>query len=304
MSTRIVFMGSPEFAQPVLQTLHDNFTVVGVVTQPDRPSGRGRALKPPAIKSLSQELGVPYIQPKRLKESNSMQQLQAWRPDVIIVAAYGQILKPAVLDLSPHGCVNVHASLLPRWRGASPIQAAILHGDTETGITIMRMDAGMDTGPILSQRALLIHPDDTAGTLSPRLSELGSELLIETLSAHLAGGITPQPQDNTLATNAPLLKKSDGLLDFNRPAYELERQIRAYNPWPGAFMLWKEQPLKIHRSQVVNMPVKIPGKLIIHEKLPAISTSDGLLVLEEIQPAGKKTIPGRTFLNGARGWGE
>lgn len=304
MSTRIVFMGSPEFAQPVLQALNDKFAVVGVVTQPDRPSGRGRALKPPAIKTLSQKLGVPHIQPKRLREPDAMQQLQAWQPDVIIVAAYGQILKPAVLDLPPHGCVNVHASLLPRWRGASPIQAAILHGDTETGITIMRMDPGMDTGPILSQRVLPIHSDDTAGTLSPRLSELGSELLIETLSAHLAGEITPQPQDSALATNAPLLKKSDGLLDFSRPAYELERQVRAYNPWPGAFMLWKEQPLKIHRSQVFNMPVKIPGKLIIHEKLPAISTSDGLLVLEDVQPAGKKPIPGRTFLNGARGWGE
>ena len=304
MSTRIVFMGSPEFALPALQALNDNFTVVGVVTQPDRASGRGRALKPPAIKNLSQELGVPHIQPKRLNESDAMQQLQAWQPGVIVVAAYGQILKPAVLDLPPHGCVNVHASLLPRWRGASPIQAAILHGDSETGITIMRMDPGMDTGPILSQRALPIQPDDTAGALSPRLSELGGELLIETLSAYLAGEITPQPQDSALATKAPLLKKSDGLLDFNRPAYELERQIRAYNPWPGAFIHWKEQSLKIHRSQVVNMPVKIPGKLIIHEKLPAISTSDGLLVLEEVQPAGKKPIAGKTFLNGARGWGE
>ncbi|MCH7663762.1 MAG: methionyl-tRNA formyltransferase [Chloroflexi bacterium] len=304
MLPRIVFMGSPEFALSALQALHDNFTVVGVVTQPDRPSGRGRTLKPPAIKSLSQELGIPLIQPKRLREPDAMQQLQAWRPDVIIVAAYGQILKPAVLDLPLHGCVNMHASLLPRWRGASPIQAAILHGDSETGITIMRMDPGMDTGPILSQRAVLIHSDDTAGTLSPLLSGLGGELLLETLPAYLDGEIPPQPQDDTLATKAPLLKKSDGLLDFTHPADELERQVRAYNPWPGAFMYWKNQPLKIHRSQVVNRPVNTPGKLIIYEKLPAISTSDGLLVLEEVQPAGKKSIPGLTFLNGARGWGE
>jgi methionyl-tRNA formyltransferase len=297
-------MGSPEFALPTLRALHDNFTVVGVVTQPDRPAGRGRDLKPPPIKSLALELGLATIQPKRLSDPEALAQLQTWNPDVIIIAAYGQILRPAVLDLPPHGCINVHASLLPRWRGASPIQAAILHGDTETGITIMQMDPGMDTGPILSQRALLIQPDDTAGTLSPRLSQLGAELLIEILPAHLSGEIKPQTQDDTRATKAPLLKKSDGQLDFTQTADTLERRVRAYNPWPGAFTIWRAKPLKVHRARVASITYKDPGKLLIHENLPAISTSDGLLLLEEVQPAGKKSMSGKTFLNGAHGWGD
>lgn len=304
MPPRLVFMGSPEFSLPTLQALHDNFSVVGVVTQPDRPAGRGRDLKPPPVKTLAAELDLPVIQPKHLRDSEAIQQLQAWNPDIIIVTAYGQILRPAVLDLPPHGCINVHASLLPRWRGASPIQAAILHGDQQTGITIMKMDPGMDTGPILSQQSLRIDSDDTAGTLSPRLSQLGSELLLETLPRYLSGELIPQPQDNTLATSAPLLKKSDGQLDFTRSALELERQVRAYNPWPGAFTTWRDKPLKLHRVRVASTPSKNPGKLLIHENLPAISTSDGLLLLEEVQPAGKKPIPGGTFLNGARGWGD
>ncbi len=171
MNAKIVFMGSPEFALPTLRALADNFTLAGVVTQPDRPAGRGRALTPPPVKELAVAMGMPVIQPRRLSESEAMAQLRAWSPNLIVVAAFGQILKPEALELPEHGCVNVHASLLPRWRGAAPVHAAILHGDEQTGVTIMRMDPGLDTGPIISQRAIPIQPQDTTGTLSKRLGE-------------------------------------------------------------------------------------------------------------------------------------
>jgi methionyl-tRNA formyltransferase len=181
MNVRVVFMGSPEFALPTLRLLSESYPVVGVVTQPDKPAGRGNLLTPPPVKILAEALGIEVIQPQRLREPWALEQLQIWQPDLIVVAAFGQILRPIVLDLPKFGCINVHASLLPRWRGASPIQAAILHGDRETGVTIMRMDPGMDTGPILSQHSIAIHPEDTAGSLSPRLAETGANLLIQTL---------------------------------------------------------------------------------------------------------------------------
>ncbi|HEY5902380.1 MAG TPA: methionyl-tRNA formyltransferase, partial [Anaerolineales bacterium] len=182
--TRLVFMGSPDFALPTLRALSERYQVVGVVTQPDRPSGRGRGLTPPPVKTLALELGLPLIQPERLRLPDAMEALRTFAPDLIVVAAFGQILKPSVLDLPRYGCINVHASLLPRWRGAAPINAAILHGDHETGVTIMRMDPGLDTGPILSQAAIPIGPDETAGELYERLSMLGAELLIETLPGY------------------------------------------------------------------------------------------------------------------------
>ena len=203
MNDRIVFMGSPEFALPSLTALARDFQVVGVVTQPDRPAGRGRELTPPPVKTLAQQFGLPIIQPERLKEPAAQQQLQDWAPDVIVVAAFGQILRSAVLGLPPHGCINVHASLLPRWRGAAPVQAAILNGDGETGITIMCMDAGVDTGGILSQRSQRIAPEDTGGSLSQRLAELGAALLVDTLPGYLRGDIQPQPQVDAVATYAP-----------------------------------------------------------------------------------------------------
>ncbi len=190
MNKRVVFMGSPEFSLPTLRALAEYYVVVGVVTQPDKPAGRGRALTPPPVKRLAEELGLAVIQPQRLRETGAMEQLQAWQPDLIVVAAFGQILRQNVLDLPPWGCVNVHASLLPRWRGAAPIQAAILNGDVETGATIMRMDAGVDTGPLLAQRPLAISPEDTAGSLSPRLAEQGAALLIRDL-ARLSGRPAP-----------------------------------------------------------------------------------------------------------------
>jgi methionyl-tRNA formyltransferase len=302
MNERVVFMGSPEFALPTLRALAESYPVAGVVTQPDRPAGRGRTLTPPPVKILAQELGLPVIQPARLKEPGAVEQLQAWQPDLIVVAAFGQILRPTVLDLPPFGCINVHGSLLPRWRGAAPIQAAILAGDAETGITIMRMDPGVDTGDILSQRAIPIPSEDTAGTLGERLAVLGAELLIGTLPAFLRGELLPLPQEDALATYAPMLKKEDGRLDFTRSAEELARMVRAYNPWPGTYTFWQGQMLKVHRAHAAGATSPGSGKTSILEGLPAVGTGQGLLVLDEVQPAGKKPMQGEVFLRGARGW--
>jgi methionyl-tRNA formyltransferase len=302
METHVVFMGSPEFALPILRALANCYTVVGVVTQPDRPAGRGRILTSPPIKCLADELDLPTIQPSRLSAPEAFQQLQAWAPDLIVVAAFGQILRPAVLDLPKYGCVNVHASLLPRWRGAAPIQAAILHGDDLTGATIMRMDPGVDTGPILSQKTISITNQDTAGYLSVRLSLLGAELLLETLPGYLSSKITPRSQDESLATYAPMVKKADGLLDFARPSAELARQVHAYNPWPGAFMYWNGQVLKIHRAHIALAPASAWGRQTIHQGSPAMTSADGLLVLDELQVSGRKAQSGVDFLRGARNW--
>jgi len=302
MTIKIVFMGSPDFALPALQTLAEHYSVVGVVTQPDQPAGRGRILTPPPIKTLAEQLGLPVIQPRRLREPETMEQLCAWNPDVIVVAAFGQILRPDVLGLPPHGCLNVHASLLPRWRGAAPIQAAILHGDTEAGVTIMQMDPGIDTGPTLSRRAIPLDIDDTAGTLNPKLAHLGANLLIKTLPAYLRGELLPQPQDDSQATYAPMLKKEDGALDFTQPAERLANKVRAYNPWPGAYLDWGGGTLKVHRAHAEAGDAGV-GQWVRAGKLPAIGTSSGVLVLDEVQPPGKKAMPGQVFLNGVRAWG-
>jgi len=303
MDTKIVFMGSPEFALPTLRALADHFRVVGVVTQPDRPAGRGRKLSPPPVKTLAQALGLPVIQPRRLKEPQAMQQLAAWQPDLIVVAAFGQILRRTVLALPPRGCLNVHASLLPRWRGAAPIHAAILHGDRETGVTIMQMDPGLDTGPVLSQRSTPITPADTAGSLSQRLARMGAELLVETIPGYLSGAIQPQPQDDSRATYAPKLEKSAGALDFSQPVAALERQVRAMHPWPGAYLLWEGNRLRVHRAAPREIPQPLPpGTRLIREGLPAVAGADGLLLLLEVQPAGKRPMSGGDFLNGARNW--
>jgi methionyl-tRNA formyltransferase len=305
MIPRIVFMGSPAFALPTLRALAEQYQIVGVVTQPDRPAGRGRALTSPPVKRLALELGLPVIQPRRLREPEAMEQIRGWQPDLIVVAAFGQILRPEVLDLPEYGCINVHASLLPRWRGAAPIQAALLHGDAESGVTIMKMDPGVDTGPILSQRAAPILTEDTAETLSARLAELGTALLIETLPPYLSGSLLPRPQPESGATYAPLLKKEDGALDFTQPAEALARKVRAFNPWPGAYTLWNGEMLKIHAAHPApagagTLP---PGSTAVVEGRPALAASTGLLVLDEVQPAGKKPMPGEVFLHGARNWG-
>ena len=295
-------MGSPDFAVPSLEALAARYPVIGAVTQPDRPAGRGRTLVPPAVKLATQALGLPLIQPERLRTPEAMEQLRAWAPDVIVVAAFGQILRAEVLDLPRYGCINVHASLLPRWRGAAPIQAAILAGDAETGVTIMKMDAGVDTGPLLSQRAIPILPDDTAGTLFKKLAELGADLLLKTLPGYLSGEIQPQPQDDSQATYAPMLKKEDGLLDFNRPAEELARRVRAMNPWPGAYFDWKGVRLRVLRARLSGEKSPGAGCSLIVAGCPAVGTGEKILVLEEVQPAGKKSMPGKAFLAGARTW--
>jgi len=302
METGIVFMGTPDFGVPTLKALAENFHVSGVITQPDRPAGRNRKPTPPAIKSEAQRLGLPIFQPRTLAKSAVLDQLSIWNPALIVVAAYGKILPPRILDFPPHGCLNIHASLLPRWRGAAPIQAAILHGDRKTGVTIMKMDQGLDTGPILNQRTVPIHEEDTAGSLFKKLSKLGAELLIDTLPPYLAGKITPRPQDDSRATYAPMLEREDGKLTFNRPADELSRKVRAYHPWPGTFIFWKDQRLIIHQAHAENVTSPGIGVLSIHGDQPAVGAARGILVLDKVQPAGKRAMPGEAFLHGAKDW--
>lgn len=296
-------MGSPDFAVPSLSSLAENFNVVGVVTQPDRPAGRGRKISSPQVKLLAMDLGIPVIQPRRLsKDHDAMVQLQAWNPDLIVVAAFGQILKPDVLSLPENGCLNVHGSLLPRWRGAAPLNAAILHDDRETGITIMKMDAGLDTGPIINQRAIPIRDDDTAGTLFGKMAELGAELLVNTIPAYLRGEMMPEPQDNSLATYAPMLTKADGELDFNQTAVYLARQVRAYQPWPGTFFERAGTQIKVQAAHSVGRPSPGIGNFTVVDGFPAVGTIEGILVLGQVQPAGKKSMPGDVFLRGFKQW--
>ncbi|MFO8036214.1 MAG: methionyl-tRNA formyltransferase [Anaerolineales bacterium] len=303
MELNVVFMGTPDFGVPSLQALANHFHVVGVITQPDRPAGRGRKPTPPAIKSEAKALGIPTYQPQSLHKPAVMDQLNLWNPELMVVAAYGHILPPAVLDFPPYGCLNVHASLLPRWRGAAPINAAILHGDQETGVTIMKMDEGMDSGPILAQEPIPIEKDDTAGSLFDTLSHLGAQLLVETIPLYIEGEITPQPQDDSKATYAPMLQREDGELSFDRSAEYLARQVRAYDPWPGTFTFWKGQRLIIHQAHA--KPVTSPGIGVFctDEGKPAIGTGQGILVLDEVQPAGKRNMAGEDFLRGAKDWG-
>lgn len=296
-------MGSPDFSLPTLRALADTYNVVGVVTQPDRASGRGRALKSPPVKLLAQALHIPVVQPEKLRQPEAMEQLRLWNPDLIVVTAFGQILKKDVLYLPRFGCINVHASLLPRWRGAAPINAAILHGDEETGITIMNMDVGLDTGPILTQRSIPLTRDDTAGSVFEKLSHVGADLLIETLPDYLSGKIEPVPQPEVGVTYAPMLKKEEGQLDFTHPADELERRVRAFNPWPGAFMDFDKTLLKIHRARVEAEEVEA-GQRLVYREQPAVGAKNGLLVLDEVQPAGKKSMSGKSFLAGARHWAQ
>ena len=295
---RLVFLGSPGFAVPTLEALATAYSVVGVVTQPDRPAGRGRTLASPPVKQAALRLGLPVLQPPRLRAPEATGALAEMHPDLIVVAAYGQILRAEVLELPSHGCINVHASLLPRWRGASPVPAAIRAGDPETGVTIMRMDAGMDTGPVLAQQALPLAPSDTGGSLSARLARLGASLLLETLPTYLAGTLDPVPQDEGQATYAPLLRKEDGRLDFSCPAVELERQVRAYDPWPGSFLEWDGQRLALLRASLSATPGADIGAVTRRGRFPAIGTARGLLVLDLVQPAGRRPVAGDAFLRG------
>ena len=276
--------------------------VVGVVTQPDKPVGRRQTLTPPPVKQAALQHGVPVLQPETLRPRAVRDELARFEPDVGIVAAYGKILRPSVLAIPPHGHLNVHASLLPRWRGAWPIGAAIMAGDAETGVTIMRLDEGLDTGPTLAARSEAIRPDDTIETLEPRLARLGADLLAEVLPAYLSGAVAPQPQDDARATHCRPVEKADGLIDWSRPAIEIERQIRAMRPWPVAWTTWQGQQLRLLKAHVVLDTAAGPGTVVPHGRGAAVATGSGLLVLDDVQLQGKNPAPVAAFVNGYRGF--
>ncbi len=306
MAHKVLFMGTPEFSVPTLQALiaSPEYEVVAVATRADKPAGRGRKLRPSPVKALALEHGIPVFQPRSLrKDPDAVAALAATAPDVIVVAAYGLILPKSVLDVPRHGCINVHASLLPRWRGASPIAAAILAGDEVTGITIMLMDEGMDTGPILSQAEEPILSTDTTGSLSERLSHLGARLLMETLPRWIAGELSPAPQDDALATYARMIKKAQGQIDWQKPAAVLEREVRAYQPWPGSFTTWRGKNLKILEAGVVQKAADgEPGTVVETEAGVGVVTGEGVLLLRRVQLAGKKPVDVDSFLRGHRGF--
>lgn len=258
---RTVFMGTPEFAVPALAALvNAGYDVVGVYTRADQPAGRGHKLAESPIKVAARGFGLPIFQPATLRTAAAQAELAALAPELIVVAAYGLILPQAVLDLPRFGCVNVHGSLLPRHRGAAPIAAAILAGDAETGVSIMLMDAGVDTGPVLSAAALPIAPDDTTGTLTPKLAALGADLLAATLPRWLRGELTPQPQPAEGATFAPRMDKAAGAIDWTEPAWLIERRVRAYQPWPGAYTTWQGQTLKVLRAELRGQEAGVRGQ--------------------------------------------
>ena len=307
MADRVVFMGTPEFALPSLQALVDMCQVVGVFTQPERPTGRGRHPQPSAVQVWAGQHGVAVQTPSSLKDPFVVEQLCAWQPAVIVVAAFGMMLPPAVLDFPAAGCVNVHASLLPRWRGASPIAAAILADDEATGVTLMKMDPGLDTGSILRQARVAIAPDDTQGSLAECLARLGARLLRETLPDWLAGRVTPRPQDDALATWAPPLEKEQGRINWQQPAEQIARRVRAFHPWPGAFSDWRGAALKILKAQVVReappaagVASALPGSVVAAPSGPVVVTGRGLLGLIEVQMPGKRPMPAADFARGAR----
>ncbi len=298
---RIVFMGTPQFAVPALRKLLEQWPVAGVVTQPDRPAGRGRQPAAGAVKLEAQRCGLPVISPARLRDATAHAQIVEWAPDLIVVAAYGQLLSSALLQLPIHGCLNIHASLLPRHRGAAPVAAAILAGDKTTGVSIMRMDAGLDTGAVLEQRSLNIRPDHDGGSLTQELAALGAETLSAMLPAYLEGKIKAAPQDAEFATYAPQLTKQDGLLDFGKPASELALRVRAMQPWPSAHFFWKGASLKVLAARAIPGSA-FPGRVIAHAAGAAIGTAQDWLLLEVVQPAGKRAMPIQDFLNGNSGF--
>lgn len=299
---RIVFIGTGDIGVPTLHALRKSeHNVVGVVTQPDRPAGREQKITPPPIKVALHESEVPVLQPPKIKDPAAIEQIRALTPDVIVVVAYGQILPRRLLEIPKLVCLNLHASLLPRWRGAAPIQAAIAAGDRETGMTVMYMDEGLDTGDILLQRKIGIATDETGASLHDRLAEMAPDALLEALRM-LADGKAPRiPQGQAAVTYAPKLNRESGRINWNEPAEEIERKIRAYNPWPGAFTEiggpGAKQRLKVFRASVVNLTSK-PGKIIRFTNDIVIAGADRALSLEEVQAEGRKRMTAAEFLRG------
>jgi methionyl-tRNA formyltransferase len=301
---RIAFAGTPHFALPALRALLSSpHRVVGVLTQPDRPAGRGRELRASPVKLVALDAGLPLAQPATLKTPESRVELASWAPDVLVVVAYGLILPPAVLGLPRLGCVNIHGSLLPRWRGAAPIQRAILAGDTETGVTIMQLDAGLDTGPTLLERRHRIGSHDTAGDLHDALAELGAAALTEALDGLAAGTLPATPQPAAGATYAPKLEKAEARIDWSADALEIDRRVRAFNPWPVAETTFGGETLRILRAHAAG-PVATEaaaGTLLgLAEDGLHVACGTGVLAVSELQRAGKRPVSARDFANAVR----
>jgi methionyl-tRNA formyltransferase len=301
---RVVFMGTPEFAGPALDALiHSEHEIVGVFAQPDEPAGRGRSVVSPPVKKLALQHRLAVHQPPSLRGTCELERLASLRPDVVVIAAYGKILPESFLRVPPLGCLNIHASLLPRHRGPSPISAAILAGDEATGVTIMMVTKVMDTGPMLTQRRIPILAHDSTGSLSQKLSGLGAELLVDTLPQWLDGKLVPQPQDNNSATYCKMIAKEDGLIDWHRPAVELWRRVRAFQPWPGCYSTWQGRTVKI--IEAVPLPGEgTPGQVVAmgHEpRAPVgVQTGEGVLGLAQVQLEGKRAMSAADFVRGQR----
>ncbi len=300
---RIVFAGTPDFAATALKALLDaGHTVVGVYSQPDRPAGRGRKLMPSPVKQVALEANLPVFQPDSLKPEDAQQELAALQPDVMIVAAYGLILPKAVLAIPRHGCLNIHASLLPRWRGAAPIQRAIAAGDRETGITIMQMDVGLDTGDMLLKEATPIRPDDTGGSLHDRLAEMGGKAIIKALASLAKGELTGEAQNGDEANYAHKLSKEEGHIDWTRSAPEIERLIRAFNPWPGTFTDLGDQRIRIHQAEALAQSSnKTPGTVLRREREGIdIACGNGSLRVTSVQLPGTRALSVNDLINGGK----
>ena len=301
-------MGTPDFAAVILRRLlqrPDLVMVATVVTQPDRPAGRGRRLEQPPVKVVAAKSGVEVVQPVSVRRPRFAAWLRRVAPDLLLVAAYGKILPPAILAIPPRGALNVHASLLPRHRGASPVSAALLASDTVTGVSLMLMNEAMDAGPVLATTAEPIASDDTTATLTARLSSLGAALLINTLPHWLAGAMTPQPQDNDQATYCRPLRRDDGRLRWDQPAAYLARQVRAMIPWPGTYTYWAGQQLKVWAATALttdagSAPPPVPGTVVERDRRPVVVCGDGLLALDQVQLAGRRRMAAADFLRGQR----
>lgn len=301
---RIVFMGSPQFAVPSLEQLVINkFDIVAVYTQPDRPAGRGRGLAVSPVKAAALKWGIPVIQPETVNSAEALAEIAALKPDVIVVCAYGQLLPQVLLDIPPRQCLNVHFSLLPRHRGASPVAAAILAGDDFTGVSVQQVRHKLDTGPVLAAASIPIMPADNTGSLTEKLAIVGAHLLQEALTGWLRGEIKPLPQDESRANYVGRVKKEDGEIDWHLSAEEIWRRVRAYNPWPGAYTYWKGKQLKINGAAVlIGGDSKEAGRVIALQEQGSVgvNTGDGILVLLNMQYAGKKAMPAAEFIRGQR----